>query len=150
MVWFVAGGCASCAASIPAVAQHFSQLHNDGITIVTLGLAGDFPAGATGAGQVLAFGKAAANGSVQRPGWLWGMASKALSLAYDPTGQPDVYAVIGKGGHIHYTNSIPDSTMPQLLAAAGRLTGHSTAQTSPGTATEPSATQAAQTPATLP
>jgi len=150
MVWFVAGGCASCAASIPAVAQHFTQLHADGVKVVTLGLAGDFSPGAPGASQVVSFGTAAASGKVQRPGWIWGVASKALSLAYDPTGQPDVYAVIGKGGHIRYTNSVPDSTMPQLLAAAARLTGHPVGSATPGGLIAPRARRTAHTPATLP
>ncbi|MDA8074611.1 MAG: hypothetical protein M0Z40_05145 [Actinomycetota bacterium] len=49
------------------------------------------------------------------------MASKTLSLAYDPAGIPDTYVLVGPGGHIRYRNSIPDSTMHQLLAASARL-----------------------------
>jgi len=124
MVWFVAGGCASCAASIPAVAQQLGQLSSDGVQVVTLGLYGSFATGQHGAAQVLSFGYAAAGTNVKRPGWTWGMASEALSAAYDPSGTPDVYALIGPGGHLRYRNSVPVSTMPQLLAAAGRLTGH--------------------------
>jgi hypothetical protein len=124
MVWFVAAGCASCAASIPAVSQHWGQLSSDGVQVVTLGLYGSFASGHQGATQVLDFGRAAAGTTITRPGWTWGMASAALSEAYDPSGTPDVYALIGPDGRIRYQNTVPVSTMPQLLAAVGRLTGH--------------------------
>ena len=116
MVWFVAGGCASCAASIPAVAQHLGQLSSDGVRVVTLGLYGNFSTGKRGVAQLLSFGRAAAGTTITRPGWTWGMASAALSEAYDPSGTPDVYALIGPDGRLGYQNSVPVSTMPQLLA----------------------------------
>lgn len=124
MVWFVAGGCASCAASIPAVAAHLRQLTAGGLRVVTLGLAGDFPPGKQGLSQLAAFGRAAAGGPITRPGWIWGVASQPLSQAYDPGRTPDVYALISPAGTIIYRGSVPVSTMPQLLAAAGHLTGH--------------------------
>ncbi|MDA8073515.1 MAG: TlpA disulfide reductase family protein [Actinomycetota bacterium] len=124
MVWFVAGGCASCAASIPAVAQQLGQLSSDGVQVVTLGLYGAFSTGKQGVAQLLSFGRAAAGTTITRPGWTWGLASEALSEAYDPSGAPDIYALIGPDGRIRYQNSVPVSTMPQLLAAVGRLTGH--------------------------
>ncbi len=49
------------------------------------------------------------------------MASESLSLAYDPSGTPDVYVLIGPNGHIRYRNSVPYSTMGSLIAAAKRL-----------------------------
>ncbi|MGC8472702.1 MAG: TlpA family protein disulfide reductase [Acidimicrobiales bacterium] len=125
MVWFVAGGCASCAASIPAVAAHFHQLRAAGLRVLTLGLYGDFAVGNKGVAQLLSFGRhAAVNQSITRPGWQWGMASEALSLAYDPSGIPDLYVLIGPTGHIEYRNSVPDSTMGALVAAAKRLETH--------------------------
>ena len=127
MVWFVVGGCASCAASIPAVASHLGQLTRSGLRVLTLGLYGDFPAGRAGIAQLLSFGSSAAGGSVERPDWLWGMASASLSLAYDPSGTPDVYTLIGPRGHIRYRNSAPVSAMPRLLAAAVAIGGERTA-----------------------
>jgi len=122
MVWFVAGGCASCAASIPAVLAHFHQLRSTGLQVLTLGLYGDFAAGERGAAQLLRFGRVATFGRpITRPGWEWGMASKRLSLAYDPAGIPDLYVLIGPTGHIRDRNSVPLSTMGTLLAAAKRL-----------------------------
>lgn len=126
MVWFVAGGCASCAASIPAVASHFATLTHSGLRVLTLGLYGAFPPGRAGVAQLLAFAKAAAGASVERPGWSWGMASKPLSMAYDPAGIPDTYVLIDGNGRVRYRNSVPVSTMHQLLAAAARLGARST------------------------
>lgn len=145
LVWLVAGGCASCAASIPAVAAHLGQITGHGVQVLTLGLYGDFPNGKGGVAQLLSFGQATAGSTVVRPGWHWGMASKALSMAYDPSGTPDQYVLVGPGGHIRYRNSVPDSTMTQLLAAATALSGHQ--RTTPSTPT--GATSAATTGATL-
>jgi hypothetical protein len=122
MVWFVAGGCASCAASIPAVASHLDALTAAGLRVLTLGLYGAFAPGRAGVAQLLDFARAAAGAPVERPGWSWGMASKGLSMAYDPAGIPDTYMLIGAGGHVRYRNSVPGSTMHQLLAASARLT----------------------------
>jgi hypothetical protein len=134
MVWFVAGGCASCAASIPAVAAHFDQLRAAGLRVLTLGLYGDFAAGNKGVAQLLSFGREAAlNKPITRPGWEWGMASKSLSLAYDPADIPDLYVLIGPTGGIRYRNSVPDSTMNELIAEAERLgtRAHATAAVQP-------------------
>lgn len=121
LLWFVAGGCASCAVSIPAVASHFRQLRADGVTVVSLGLSNDFAAGAKGLADLLAFARAAGGAAVFRPGWDWGLASTSLAMAYDPSGTPDVYALIGPGGHIRERGGVPVSTMPALLRAAAAL-----------------------------
>ena len=122
MVWFVAGGCASCAASIPAVAAHFRELTSRGLRVLTLGLYGYFPSGKKGVTELLSFARSAATEQhISRHDWEWGVASKSLSLAYDPTGTPDLYVLIGSKGHIRYRNSVPVSTMGELIAAATRL-----------------------------
>jgi len=118
MIWFVAGGCASCEASIPVVADHLGALTATGLQVVTLGLYGDFPSGRQGIADLLAFGHWAAGGDVLRPGWTWGLASRDLSLAYDPTGIPDLYVIVGPHGHIRYRNSVPASTLGDLLREA--------------------------------
>lgn len=123
LVWFVAGGCASCAVSIPTVAQHLAQLQADQVTVVTLGLPDWFASGAKGLQELQFFGKTAAHRTVPTSQWIWGMPATALVRAYDPTGTPDVYTLVGPDGHIRYQNSVPASTMPQLLAAARHLDG---------------------------
>lgn len=81
LVWLVAGGCASCAASIPTVDQHLPQLQSKGVQVLTLGLYGAFDNGQRGVAQLTAFGRAAAGASVTRPGWTWAMPTEALSVA---------------------------------------------------------------------
>lgn len=139
LVWLVAGGCASCAASIPAVAQHLAQLQSRGVQVLTLGLYGAFANGKAGAIQLTAFADAAAGAAVNGPGWTLAMPSEALSIAYDPSGNPDEYYLIDPAGYITYHNSVPVSTMPQLLAAAGTATGAPAAgaPSGPGAATLP-------------
>lgn len=124
MLWFVAGGCASCEASIPVVADHLAALTSTGLRVVTLGLYGDFPQGRQGLADLLAFGRWAAGGSIDRPGWTWGLASRQLSLAYDPTGVPDLYVLVGPHGHIRYRSSVPASTLRALLREARRIGKH--------------------------
>jgi hypothetical protein len=128
MVWFVAGGCASCAASIPDVASHLGAITRSGLRVLTLGLYGAFAPGRAGVAQLVDFAKSAAGAPVERPGWSWGMASKSLSVAYDPADIPDTYVLIGSGGHLRYRNSVPDSTMHQLLAASSRLAARTTSR----------------------
>lgn len=111
MVWLVAGGCASCAASIPAVADHLVPLTRSGLRVLTLGLAGAFPPGRPGVAQLLSFARSAAGRPVSQPGWSWGMALRSLSLAYDPADIPDTDVLIGPAGRIRYRVSVPDSTM---------------------------------------
>ena len=117
VLWFVAGGCASCAASIPAVASHYAELHADGVRIVTLGLWGAFLSGRSGLVQLADSARSEGVG-LRSPGWIWGIASQALSLSYDPSGTPDEYFLIDASGHIVYRNSVPVSTMGQMLVAA--------------------------------
>ena len=120
MVWFIAAGCASCAASIPAIAANYCHLHTDGVRVVTLGLWGAFPQGRTGLAQLTGFVRSV-GGTFDSPGWEWGTASQTLSEAYDPSGTPDVYVLIDTRGRVVYRNSVPVSTMSQLLLAAAHL-----------------------------
>ncbi len=88
MVWFVAGGCASCAASIPAVASHLGQVTGRGLRVLTLGLSGDFLPGRAEVAQLLSFGRSVAGSNVERPGWRWWLASKPFGVAYDLSDTP--------------------------------------------------------------
>jgi hypothetical protein len=116
MVWFVADGCASCAVSIPAVAQHLDSFAREGARVVVLGLYGAFGQGRQGAAALAGFGKVSAGSSFSDPAWTWGLASQPLTSAYDPGGVPDAYYLIDPNGHITYENSVPVSTMGTLLA----------------------------------
>jgi len=123
VVWFVAGGCASCAVSIPAVGAHLAAFRGVRTRVLVLGLYGAFGAGAAGTAQLASFGKAAAGRAFTSPAWTWGLASEQLTAAFDPSGTPDAYFLLDAAGHVIYQNSVPVSTMSALLshlpAAAG-------------------------------
>lgn len=116
LVWFVAAGCASCAASIPVVGQHLAAFTNARTRILVLGIYGAFGQGANGTAQLASFGKAAAGKTFGSPAWTWGLASEQLTAAFDPSGTPDAYVLLDAAGHAVYRNSVPVSTMSALLA----------------------------------
>jgi len=116
MVWFVAGGCASCAASIPAVAGHLGAFTRGGTRILVLGMYGAFSQDPKGTAALASFGKAAAGKAFASPAWTWGVASEDLTAAFDPSGAPDAYFLLDAAGHVTYRNSVPLSTMGALLA----------------------------------
>lgn len=116
LVWFVAAGCASCAASIPVVGQHLAAFTSARTRILVLGIYGAFGQGANGTAQLASFGKAAAGKTFGSPAWTWGLASEQLTAAFDPSGTPDAYVLLDAAGHAVYRNSVPVSTMSALLA----------------------------------
>jgi hypothetical protein len=128
LVWFVAGECASCAASIPAVAAHLGAFTRAGTRIVVLGMYGAFGQDPAGTAALASFGQAAAGTAFASPAWTWGVASEQLTAAFDPSGTPDAYVLLAAAGHVTYQNSVPVSTMGALLARlparprCGRLT----------------------------
>ncbi len=126
MLWFLVAGCASCVSSVPAVEKQIKTLQSDGIRIVSVDLYGDLPQTGEGRAEFSQFMGAVAKNTTSNPEWTWGLASKGLSHTYDPQGIPDLYYLIGPHGHIRYHNTVPLSTMPQLLAAASSLDNTST------------------------
>lgn len=116
MVWFVANGCASCAVSIPAVAQHLGAFARSKTRIVVVGLYGTFGSGHAGTANLAGFGKAAAGPAFSSRTWTWGLSSEKLTEAYDPGGVPDAYFLVSPTGRLVYENSVPVSTMPALIA----------------------------------
>ncbi len=124
LVWFVAAGCASCAASIPAVASHLGAFAKAGTRLVVLGMYGAFGQDRKGTAALASFGKAAAGKAFASPAWTWGVASEPLTAAFDPSGTPDAYLLLDAAGHVTYQNTVPVSTMGALLAhLPARTTG---------------------------
>lgn len=123
MVWFVAAGCASCAASIPAVAAQLPSFEAAKTRILVLGIYGAFPSGAAGLSQLASFGRSTAGPAFSAPVWTWAMASARLTAAYDPEGVPDEYFLLDAKGKVVYRNSVPVSTMPTLLGDLHSLSG---------------------------
>ena len=116
MVWFVAAGCSSCEASIPAVASHLGAFTRAGTRVLVLGMYGVFGPGPGGTAALASFGKAAAGTAFASPGWTWAVASEQLTAAFDPPGIPDTYFLLDAAGRVTYQNSVPVSTMGALLA----------------------------------
>lgn len=121
LLWFIAGGCASCGASVPVVARYLSQLKALGFRVVALDLFGDMPRGPRGQRELRAFARSLAGRAFGDPAWTWGFASRRLSRAYDPQGLPDVYYLLDRRGEARYRNVIPLDTMPRLLEHARRM-----------------------------
>lgn len=90
VLWFVAAGCSSCTASIPAVADHLQQLRNAGVQVAVIDLYGDLGSGTQGAQDLRTLGTSLVGARFTDPGWTWGTSSKDLSFSYDASGQPDV------------------------------------------------------------
>ena len=139
LLWFLVTSCSTCAASAPVIAKALPSLEADGVHVVGLDLYGDIPPTQQGWGQLAAWAANNAGPAWSSADWTWGMASKALSLAYDPSGNPDVYFLIGSRGHLRYQNSVPVSTMGQLLAAAAHMTGHTVSADPPARPTSTTA-----------
>jgi|SRR5579884_2031637 len=115
LVWFVADGCASCAASIPAVGAHLSEFADAHTTVLVLGIYGAFGNGRQALAQLAAFGRSAAGTRFADPAWTWGVASPSLTEAFDPGGAPDEYFLLDRSGRVAYRGSVPVSTIGSLL-----------------------------------
>lgn len=124
VLWFIAAGCSSCTASIPALADHLAELKADGVQVKVIDLYGDLGQGPKAAASLAELGRGFAGKRFQDPTWQWGISSPELSFRYDPRGEPDVYYVVDRTGKITYRNGVPVSTMGDLLANA-----HAAAQT---------------------
>lgn len=116
LVWFVAEGCASCAASIPAVGTHLGAFAYAHTSVLVLGIYGAFGNGRQALSQLAAFGRSAAGARFADPAWTWGVASAGLTEAFDPGGVPDEYFLLDRSGRVAYRGSVPVSTIGSLLS----------------------------------
>ncbi len=126
MLWFMVAGCASCVSSVPAVAGHMRTLQSHGVRVVSVDLYGDLPQTPQGRAEFFDFMSSVSKLNNPNSSWIWGLASKSLSYRLDPKGIPDLYYLIGPHGHIRYQNTVPLSTMRQLLQSAKSLAKVST------------------------
>jgi len=118
VLWFIAAGCSSCTASIPALADHLAELKADGVQVKVIDLYDDLGQGPEAAAALSKLGRGLAGQRFDNPTWQWGISSQELSFRYDQLGEPDIYYVLDRTGKITYQNSVPVSTMDQLLANA--------------------------------
>lgn len=121
LIWFVAVSCSSCAVSVPVIAKHLPDFAAKGVHVTVVDLYGDLDSTAKGRADLATFAEHTARGRYGDPGWTWGVSSKPLSYAYDPDGEPDLYYLLDTHGIITDINSVPVSTIGQLLAAVNKL-----------------------------
>lgn len=118
LVWFVSTWCSSCQAGTQTMAQNVTRLQADGVKVDEVELYRDL--GQSGP-SITAFAHALAGPQADNPDWTFGTSSASLTRTYDPQSYLDIYYLINARGDITYVNGSPGSTMPQLLAAAGKL-----------------------------
>lgn len=118
LVWFVSTWCSSCQAGTQAMAHNLARLRADEVRVDEVELYRDL--GQSGP-SMTAFAKALAGPDATNSDWTFGTSSASLTRTYDPQGYLDVYYLLDAHGDITYVNGSPASTMPQLLAAAGKL-----------------------------
>lgn len=118
LVWFVATWCSSCQAGTQALAQNLAQLHAEGVRVEEVELYQDL--GQSGP-SMASFAKTFAGPEYGNPDWTFGTSSAVLTHTYDPQSYLDIYYLLNAKGQITYVNGSPGATMPQLLAAAGKL-----------------------------
>lgn len=118
VLWFIAAGCSSCIASIPALADHLAELKADGVQVKVIDLYDDLGQGPKATAALSKLGRGLAGKHFDDPTWQWGISSKELSYRYDQSGTPDIYYVLDRTGKITYLNGVPVSTMDKLLASA--------------------------------
>lgn len=118
LVWFVSTWCSSCQAGTQTMAQNVARLQADGVKVDEVELYNDL--GQSGP-SINAFAKALAGPEATNPDWTFGTSSASLTRTYDPQSYLDIYYLLNAQGEITYVNGSPGSTMPQLLAAVGKL-----------------------------
>lgn len=118
LVWFVSTWCSSCQAGTQTMAQNLAKLHADGVRVDEVELYRDL--GQSGP-SLSSFAKSLAGAAYGNPDWTFGTSSAALTRTYDPQSYLDIYYLLNAKGQITYVNGSPGATMPQLLAAAGKL-----------------------------
>ncbi len=100
------------------MAQQIATMRSDGVHVEEVELYDDL--GQSGP-SMTKFAHVLAGPGAKSPDWTFGTSSPALTRTYDPQSYLDIYYLLDAGGHVAYVNSSPGATMPQLLAAIGRL-----------------------------
>jgi thiol-disulfide isomerase/thioredoxin len=119
LVWLITTWCPVCQAGTRAMtarlASRLAQLH---VRVLELELHGDLGHARP---SMTAFVHTYAGAGPHGADWTFGMASSALTQAYNPKGVMDVYYLVDSTGHVRYVNSGPATTGSKLLAYAAAL-----------------------------
>lgn len=119
MIWLVTTWCPVCQVGTKTMqsdlAAKLAKLH---VKVVELELYGDLGHSKP---TLTSFIDTYAGMGTHSPNWVFGTASAALTRAYNPKGEMDVYFLVDSSGHIRYVNSGPAKTASQILAHAATL-----------------------------
>lgn len=119
LVWLVTTWCPVCQAGTRAMTSRLvSRLAGLHVRVLELELYGDLGHAKP---SMAAFVHTYAGAGSQNPDWTFGMASAALTRAYNPKGMMDIYYLVDPTGHVRYVDSGPAATGPKLLAHAAAL-----------------------------
>lgn len=118
LLWLMTTWCSSCQAGTQAMSENLAKLEADGVHVVQVENYDDL--GQAGP-SLTEFGKVLAGSNFTNPDWTFGEASAALTRAYNPEADLDIYYLLNAKGQVTFINSSPASTMAQLLSAAKRL-----------------------------
>jgi hypothetical protein len=95
LLWFVTVGCSSCGVGAQLLSQqYYSQLHEEGVTILTVQLYKNL--GLEGS----SFSEFASQFGGTRQGWLFGTSNQDTTYTYDPKALLDIYYTLDSQGRI--------------------------------------------------
>jgi hypothetical protein len=80
VLWFIAAGCSSCTASIPALAGHLAELKADGVQVKVIDLYDDLGQGPKAAASLTKLGRTLAGKRFDDPTWQWGISLEGAQL----------------------------------------------------------------------
>lgn len=119
MIWLITTWCPVCQVGTRAMqsqlAAKLAQMH---VKVVELELYGDLGHSKP---TLTSFIDSYAGMGPHSPNWVFGTASAALTRAYNPKGEMDIYFLVDSTGHIRYVNSGPAKTASQIIAHAATL-----------------------------
>jgi len=119
MIWLVTTWCAVCQVGTRAMqSQLAAKLATMHVKVVELELYGDLGHSNP---TMTSFVDTYAGMGTHSPNWVFGTASAALTRAYNPKGEMDIYFLVDSTGHVRYVNSAPGKTASQMLAHAATL-----------------------------
>ncbi|HEY2576142.1 MAG TPA: redoxin family protein [Streptosporangiaceae bacterium] len=119
MIWLVTTWCPVCQVGTKAMQSQLAvQLAKMHVKVVEVELNGDLGHSTP---TLTSFIHTYAGMGTHSANWVFGTASAALTRAYDPKGEMDVYYLVDSTGHVRYVNSGPAKTASQILAHAAAL-----------------------------
>jgi hypothetical protein len=111
LLWFVTVGCSSCEAGAQLLSQqYYSQLHNKGVTILTVQLYNNLGLEGSSISEFASqFGGA-------RQGWLFGTSNQDTTYTYDPKALLDIHYVLDSQGRLVASGAGLAAALPSIVS----------------------------------